>query len=324
MSIETRKPHNDQYSVDLVEAEIRQQILSLPAYSDSLRRNVKQTRIDSREIVFTGSGDSYAASLFGYYCSGGLAIAADPGELARFPRLCKDKTVYIISISGRTRANLILTKKISGIAKKRIAITSDPESPLARECDGTILLPYTRNRTLTPGTLSFTLSLLAVASRIERAHALRDLSKTEASAQRWASRLRRFPGRFIFVGSGIGYALCAYGAFKIHEILGKPADYDHTEQLGHSKIFSLKKDDNIVCFATKGDEPTAQLSKTLAKSGFASHFLTSRSSDPVVAGLEGAFSFQLLALTLARRAGQREVAFLSSKRILELSSRLIY
>ncbi|TMI53296.1 hypothetical protein E6H15_07650 [Candidatus Bathyarchaeota archaeon] len=204
-------------------------------------------------------------------------------------------------------------------------MTANPASVLANECDDIIRLPNGLLGPVTSGTVSFTTSLLALASRIRTLPRLSDLDKAEARAKEWARRLRINPREgFIFVGSGTGYALSAYGAFKVHEVLGQPADYVQTVQLGHSKLFSLHASDNIVCLASRQDRKTADVSQALSKNGFHSDLLDIRGRDPVVAGLEAAFSFQHLALGLARARRLKEVVFLLDKKKLRLSSSLIY
>src|SRR2546425_9796557 len=117
-------------------------------------------------MIFTGSGASFASSICVHYLSGMQAFAADPFELQLYPRVTKNKTVFITSVSGKTRTNIQLARKVKGVAKKRVAITSNPDSPLAEECDDVIQLQYRSSGILTSGTASFSASLLAVASLI--------------------------------------------------------------------------------------------------------------------------------------------------------------
>jgi fructoselysine-6-P-deglycase FrlB-like protein len=308
-----------------MEREMGDQILELPAFASDLKRTGQSGDSGPSEMVFTGSGDSYAASLFAHHLSNGRALGADPNDLTLAPEGCSDKVVFITSISGRTRANILLAKRIKRIARRRVAISANPTGPLARECDETIPLPYRRNETITPGTLSFTLSFLAVASRIKPLPTLRRLEKISARASEWAQQLKIDPSSsFLFLGSGIGYALAAYGAFKIQEVIGVRAEYDHAEQVGHSKLFSIRQTDNILSFAPRWDRKTAEVSRTLVRNGFNAHLLMSDARDPIVAGLEAAFSYQQLALGLAKGKGLRDVAFLTDPKRLALSSRLIY
>src|SRR5205823_15022563 len=90
------------------------------------------------------------------------------------------------------------------------------------------------------------------------------------------------------------------------------------------KAVSLRASDNVVCLASRQDRKTADVSQALSKNGFHSDLLDIRGRDPVVAGLEAAFSFQHLALGLARARTLKEVVFLLDKKKLRLSSSLIY
>src|SRR5437773_6854731 len=90
------------------------------------------------------------------------------------------------------------------------------------------------------------------------------------------------------------------------------------------KAVLLQTRDNIVCLASRQDRKTAYVSRVLSKNGFHSNLLDIQARDPVVAGLEAAFSFQYLALELARSRRLKEVAFLLDRKKLRLSSSLIY
>jgi fructoselysine-6-P-deglycase FrlB-like protein len=312
------------HSVRLMEREIENQVFELPAFTSELATAQDQD-VDLSDMVFTGSGDSYATSLFAHYLSDGLARAGDPRDLAESRMLCRDKNVFITSVSGRTRANIILARRIRKIARKRVAITANPTSSLAHECDETIRFPYRRQDALTPGTLSFTLSILAAASRIRSLPKLRNLDAVNGSAKTWANDLDVSPrDASVFVGSGITYPLAAYGAFKIHETIGEPADYVHFEQFGHSKLFSVGESDNIFFLGSSQDEKVSSVSRELASNDFRSHFISSGSKDPIVAAVDLAFHIQHLALSLAKRRRLNEVAFLTDEKRLKLSSRLIY
>ena len=323
-SIDKKSRPVERSSLDLMEEEIGSQAEKLASYASDLRRSRVRGYVDPSKIVFTGAGDSYAASLFAHYLSHGIAKATDPYELFLAPQMCENKTVVITSVSGKTRANVELARRLKSIARNRIAITANPMSALAKECDRVVRLPYASAGSVTPGTLSFTLTILTVASVIGHLSSLDSLEKLEARAKTWARRVKTFSQKFLFIGTAVGHALAAYGAFKIQEILGQQSEYEHTEQVGHSKLFSLRKTDNIVCFATPNDRETSDLSRELTKSGFHSHLISSKDVDPVLAGLQGAFAFQHLALNLARSSGLKEVAFLTDRKMLDLSSRLIY
>jgi len=313
-------------SLGAMEQEIHNQVEDLPSFARELAKYSEFRHLDPSRMIFAGSGDSLASSLFAHYLSGMQAFAADPLELQLFPQVSKNKTVFITSVSGKTRTNIQLARKIKRIAKKRVAITANPESPLARECDDVIQLRYRSRGILTSGTASFSASLLAVASLIRRIPKLDSVAIME---RRVADRDRLFRvhprGEFLFVGSGTGYALAMYAAFKIHEVLGLLAQYQHAEELGHSQLFSLKeKRDNLFFLAPNSDEKTSEVFGVLSKNGFNAHLLKSSRRDPILAVLEIMFSLQHLALNLGRKMGLQECAFLTDKKRLALSNRLIY
>src|SRR5256712_6754421 len=313
-------------SLDAMEHEIHNQVEDLPAFARELGECDRFRNLDPSSMIFTGSGDSLASSLFAHYLSEMQAFAADPFELQLYPKVARNKIIFITSVSGKTRTNIQLAKSVRGLAKKRIAITANPESPLAKECDDVIRLRYRSPGILTSGTASFSASLLAVASLIRRLPKLDSLRIMERRAAEWARRLRVHPrGGFLFVGSGTGYALAMFAAFKIHEVLGLSAQYQQTEQLGHSQLFSLQeKSDNLLFLAPSSDKKTSEVYRALSKGGFNAHLLKSERRDPILGTLQDMFCLQHLALHLGRRMGLQECAFLTDKKRLALSSQLIY
>jgi len=283
-------------SLDAMEREIHNQVEDLPAFARELGKHDRFRDLDPSSMIFTGSGDSLASSLFAHYLSQMQALAADPYELQLHPKVAKNKTLFITSISGKTRTNMQLAKRVRGLAKKRVAITANPESPLAKECDDVIRLRYESLGILTSGTASFSASILAVASLIRRLPKLDSLPVVERRAAEWARRLRVHPrGELLFVGSGTGYALAMYAAFKIHEVLGLPAQYQHTEQLGHSQLFSLQeKSDNLLFLSPGSDKKTSEVFRVLSKNGFHAYLLKSGILDPILATLQATFCIQHL------------------------------
>ncbi len=313
-------------SLDAMEQEIHNQVEDLPAFARELGKYDRFRRLDPSRMIFTGSGDSLASSLFAHYLSQMKAFAADPYELQLHPNVAKNKTVFITSVSGKTRTNIQLAKRVRGLAKKRVAITANPKSPLAKECDDVIQLRYRSPGILTSGTTSFSAALLAVAALVRRLPKLDSLPIMERRAAVWARGLQAHPrGEFLFVGSGCGYALAMYAAFKIHEVLGLPAQYQHTEQLGHSQLFSIReKSDDLLFLSPSSDKKTSELFRVLSKNGFHANLLKGSTADPILATLQVMFCVQHLALYLGRKMGLRECAFVTDKQRLALSSCLIY
>ncbi len=317
---------NRESSLDVMAEEINNQIEDLPSFARELRSSRPRGDLEPSMMIFTGSGDSFASALFGQAISKGSATAADPYELHLAPARVRGKTLFLISVSGRTKTNVGLARRVRGLAEKRVAITANPSSPLAKECDDTIQLHYRKGKIPTSGTVSFTTSLLAVSSLLNELPTRIDLRNADRRAARWAERAARTRSQEIFfIGSNIGYAIAAYGAFKIHEVLGFKAGYQYSEQFGHSQLFSMKKrSDTIVCIGQGHDEITGKVFRIFSDNGFQARRVQNISKDPVISALDASFHVQHLALTLARRKRYRECAFLSDPERLSMSNRLIY
>ncbi len=311
-------------SLDAMAKEIRNQLDDLPKLALDLGKH--RCRLDSQGAIFTGSGDSYAASLFASELSDKGASAEDPYELYRNLSHAYGKTVILVSVSGRTLTNISLARKLRTIARKTIAITSNADSPLAIDCSEILLLSYRKAPTLTAGTVSFTASLLACASLVGKIPRSLHVKRALDEAVGWAEKVK-LPshGFFLFTGSGLGYALAQYGACKVQEVLGVNADATYPEQLGHARLFSLvPKRDVIVSILSKGDEKTRSVAQALSKHGFIVYTVEGSSRNPVIWSIEVSLHLQMLAYSLARKRHMRDCAFVAASRKLALSSSLIY
>lgn len=307
-----------------MEEEISNQAKDLPSFASELRKE-RLPKAKPSSLVFTGSGDSYATAVFARELSRREAFASDPYELLTSIRKTKGKKLAIISVSGRTKTNIKLARKARGIAAKIIAITANPRSTLAKETDETLQLKYRSTGILTSGTVSFTTSVLACTAllgnlprTVEIGTALTDnilLARSSNSLDK---------GSFVFTGSGVNHALSFYGAAKINEVLGAKAEAVFPEQLGHAKLFPIdKKQDLIVCISS-GQDKAMETHKLLRQGGLASMVLSVRSGHLVNRSLGIAIHLQRLALSLARKNGLKECAFLKDKSRLKLSNRMIY
>jgi len=304
--------------------EMSNQTRDLPSFASQLREK-PVPKLKPSSLIFAGSGDSYAAAVFAQELSRGRAVASDPYELMRNIERTKGKNLVIVSVSGKTRANIDLARRAKRFARRRIAITANPDSPLARESDEVFPLRYTRAGTLTAGTISFTCNLIACAFLLGQLPRTVNARTTLGKAAHWAtSQTSVETGSFVFVGSGVNYALSVYGAAKVREVLGTKAEADYPEQLGHARLFAMdKKRDCIICISSAHDQ-ARQVQELLDKSGFRTSLLAISDHNIVLTSLKIAIYFQQLALVLARKRGMKECAFLSDSRMLELSSKMIY
>jgi fructoselysine-6-P-deglycase FrlB-like protein len=206
-----------------------------------------------------------------------------------------------------------------------LAVTANPESPLARECDEALQLKYRTTGVLTSGTISFTISLLACAFLLRSLPGTVQAKITGTDAALRATNPKQAEnGAFLFIGSGVNYALSLYGAAKINEVLGAKAEAIYPEQLGHAKLFTIdKRRDRIVCISS-GHDKAVETHQLLRKQGFHISILAFPNSHVVNRSLRIAIHLQQLALYLARRKRIKECAFLSDRKRLNLSNKMIY
>ena len=304
--------------------EISNQEQDLPKFVSQLRKK-RIPKPEPSSLVFAGSGDSYAVAVFAQELSHGEAVASDPYELLMNIRRTKGKNLVIISVSGRTKTNIELARKAKGISTSTLAITANPESPLARECDDILQLRYRATGTLTSGTISFTTSLLACALLLRNLPRTVQVKTAPIDAARLATNLKQAgKGAFVFIGSGVNYALSLYGAAKINEVLGAKAEAAYPEQLGHAKLFTIDKERDVIVCISSGRDEAMKTHELLRKDGFQSSILAFPASHVVNRSLRITIYLQQLALSLARRKGIEECAFLSDKSRLNLSNHMIY
>ncbi len=308
-----------------MEWEIENQPVELVRFADQLSMN-RLPPLTWSTTIFTGSGDSYSAAIFGRELTKGSARAEDPYELLTNLVFGHGETLVLVSVSGRTRTNIELARRARGKAKKTVAVTSSEGSPLARICDSSLVLQYAKAGPLTSGTASFSASLVACASLLGRLPRRFNVNESLESAMDWARGVRLSKrGLCLFVGSGVDRALAEYGACKVQEVLGLRAFAAYPDQVGHAQLFSLNPvHDNIVCINSHRGEKTRVLSESLAKSGFMVHGISLGGKDVVANSLAATFYLQHLALANAKKWNMRECAFLLDKPRLDLSNRLIY
>src|SRR5437867_4877506 len=205
-------------------AAMRWEIENQPENLEYITRQLANKTIRNpshRQLIFTGSGDSWAAAMFASELDNKIALAEDPGELLAKIQQAKRKRIVIISTSGRTHANVELAKRARTHKIKTIAVTSDPTSLLAGMCDESMILDYRKASGLTSGTISFTGSLLACAKLLRQLPSDLNYSSALFYPEEWARNVHvPVLGKCVLVGSGVDRAIAEYGAFQIQEVLG--------------------------------------------------------------------------------------------------------
>jgi fructoselysine-6-P-deglycase FrlB-like protein len=299
-----------------MESEIHSQLQYL--------QNIPLQKQDKKCLI-VGSGDSFAASLAAQYASRNRILCCHPLDLVANPSIADGRVVYLVSISGKTKANVLAARSAGKSGLGTVAVTAKLDSPLVASCDDVIEINYERASVTTAGTISFTTSLLTCLSLAMDIRIPKNLKALFALAEKETSAFvmhRKFVADPYFIlGSGVLFPIAIYGALKINEVMGAKALAYPTEEFCHSPIFSMSRKDAIVILGSGGDSP---LSRRLEREGYSSILVQNRSNCMLQKLLYSTFFVQLLALKLAQKRNLKECYFLRNKPLLGISSDFIY
>jgi fructoselysine-6-P-deglycase FrlB-like protein len=282
----------------------------------SFRKQKPLSSNQQKNTLFSGSGDSLASSMLAESFSYGVVKAMDPLELYHNKKLVKSKHVYFVSISGNTITNI----KVANIAKRSIAITSQPTSRLAKASDEIILLSAPNNGVFTAGSISFLESALTCISLVKKIM-IPKYSKLFSKAKTDAKKVK-ISKRIFILGNFFTFPLAMYCAAKFYEILGYDAHYSRLEQFSHMELFSVQKGDTVIIFEEKNPY-TKQLGKNLKKVGI-NVIHPNIPSCKLSQMIYCTFFSQLVALFEAKKKRKNDCHFVTAKKIRNVSNQMIY
>jgi glutamine---fructose-6-phosphate transaminase (isomerizing) len=300
-----------------ISAEVRAEPGALERFATS------KLPLASRGSIFVGAGDSYAASLAGFYASGGRCIALDPYSLSGNPEIVEGLEVFFISASGKTASNITAAKRVARTARRTTVLTADAASPLAKLTDRTVRIPMVYVPKA-PGMLSFCLSLLAVL-KIAGEQGACDFQRAFSLAKRDRGLISSDAGTTYFLGNGLAYPVALYAAAKDYELLGARAHAELLEEFSHLELFSIERKDRVnifSCFDPAGMAP--RLAKSLGGAGYLAQVVPERGRTKVERLFHAVFVAQLAVLDRAAKSGVSEPKFLSSGGRLKVSDSMIY
>lgn len=310
-------------SIEAMETEIEYQRENL----QKLELPRQQTCID--DCVITGSGDSYVASSIARYVSSYKAKCCHPMDIVLNPAIVKNRRVYLVSTSGSTKATILAAKVAKKFALRTIAITTRPESPLAKSSDDLISVRYKRASIPTSGTIGFTASMLCCVSlvcAVELHNVKKIYNESFALADYLTNYKIKRSSSHVFLGNGIVFPAALYGSLKMHEVFGVPSLAYSLDEFCHSPIFSIKSNDRIIILGNNVSE--FSMSKTitnqLEKMEVLTLYINCRKRSTIDSLLKSIFFLQLYALKLAVKNRLKDCYFLRNERLLALSSKLIY
>ena len=282
----------------------------------SFRVQKKLSSNQQKNTIFSGSGDSLVSAMLAESFSNGMVKFMDPLDLFKNKHLIKSKHVYFVSISGNTITNIMVAK----IAKKTTAITSKPQSLLARASDMTILLNAPNNDVFTAGSISFLESALTCISLVNTVTIPKN-SKLFSKAKTDAKKVT-VSKRIFVLGNLFTFPLAMYCAAKFYELLGYDVHYCRIEQFSHMELFSVQKGDTVIIFEEKNSH-NKQLAKNLKKINI--HVIhPDVPSEKLSQMVYCTFFSQLVALFEAKKKNKKECHFVTAKKIRNISNQMIY
>lgn len=242
-----------------------------------------QRRPESYYLIGCGSS-YYAAMVAGFYHEYNLGLdsrALPSSELVWFaPRSNAPSPILIaLSRSGRTSETVEATRKAKKIRMPTIAVTSDPQSTMAQECEYS-LDTGVPNEQSTIMTKTFTGSALCsiliglefakLSNAIIPLNFETELSQlpkqaedvvraVEDQARKIAEKTSAV--RFIYLGSGANYATCLEGALKLRETSYSASEAYHAMEFRHGPFAELEK--GIQVFGIVPNGKTARQEATL-------------------------------------------------------------
>jgi fructoselysine-6-P-deglycase FrlB-like protein len=304
--------------LDEIQNEVNGQPEPLIACSE---KAIRRLPLDS---LMVGAGDSYIAAQCAAFLSSFKCRALDPYVLLSDPELSRGRTVAFISVSGRTQSNVAAARSVKRIAKRTLAVTANPVSPLA-ECAGeTLLIPYPYQPRV-PGTLSFTLSLVT-ALKLASVECKCDFPRLFAQAKSAAGSLCFSKNRLtLFLGNHAAYTVALYAAAKTFEFFGTPAQAELLEEFSHMVLFSLGTRDTVNVFQSADPSKIGnKLVAALGNNGYSASLLTSHGKNRVEEAFYFVFLTQLAVINRMRELGLCRPRFLDSAGRLGVSDAMIY
>ena len=299
-----------------IEAFEKDVFLQIP-FLQSFKPEPKLSDFTLRKAIFCGSGDSFASALLAEAHSNLQTHAADPLDLLKNKHLINKNYIFLISISGNTISNI----KVAKLAKKPIAITSQPQSRLAKACSKTIHLNFPNSDIFTGGSLSFLQSALTCMSLVSNFD-VPDSLKIFKKAIRESQKIK-FSKRIFILGNLHTYPIAMYAAAKFYELLGLDVHFERIEQFSHMELFSATKGDTVIIFEEKNSH-NKQLVKNLRKLGLGVFQPTLGTRNKISQFLFFTFLAQLIPLLEAKRKKQKDCHFITSKNLRNASNKMIY
>jgi len=274
--------------------------------------------------LFVGAGDSYVASSIASYLSLMKCQALDPYELISDTDVAMNRVSYFVTVSGNTTSSISAAKAVRAVAKGRVAITANARGKIADAVDEVIFIPCEYVPKL-PGTLSFSLSLLALLKSASGRFKC-DFLAVYSRAKHDAKKLQLSDeGTTYFLGNNAAFPIGQFSALKMYEFLGAKAQAERLEEFNHAPVFSLHKADAVNIFCAFDPLHIGQkLMTSLRRIGFNATAILPFGSNRFEQVFYLIFLAQLAVLQRAKSVGRLLPYFVGAKDKLAVSDSMIY
>ena len=274
------------------------------------------------ECIYVGSGDSFVAGLIAEYLTQKCKCYS-PSDLIN-SKLLEGKTYCFISVTGKTKANIELARRVKESGLKTAAITANENSRLAQVCDQVVPLNITKVKTPTGGFRTFVANVITclqllgidIPNKFEYWH----MNATQHSLK--LSESLKLPDDTVHImGNNVLYPISLYASFQMTEFFGTTAVAHKMEEFCHSPIFGLKKTHHVWVLGQKEGHIYKRISKL---AGRQISYFELYNEDIVSQIFESLFFVQNLILLLAKKYGYTELRYTVMKDVLKVSSDIIY
>ena len=292
-------------------------VFAQPKFLDTFHTQKLLPKAKQKNVIFSGTGDSFVSAMLAEVFSNYTVKSFDPLDLLKNKSITKNKTIYLVSVSGNTISNI----KVAKMTKTSIAITSNPKSRLANMCNKLILLNFPNSNVFTAGSISFLESALTCISLVAPISipknpeifkkALVDVKKSKLGK------------RLFILGSAQTFPITMYCAAKFYELLGYDVHFERIEQFSHTVLFSVEKGDTVIIFEGKNSH-NKLLVKNLRDIGLNVIHPMFESRNKISQLLYYVYFSQLLPLFEAKKMGQTDCHFILSKNLRNISNQMIY
>src|SRR5215208_3229272 len=316
-------------SIELMKKEIEEQFKELKIKKSKKTKNFY-------DYLFVGSGDSFVSGLIASYESNFNCLCIDPAEIIINPLLCNNKRVCFISISGKTKENILAAKKAKRYCKETIAITANPTSDLAKNCMKVINLEYQKPKMTTAGTLGFILTTMTVLSLIKKTKKVIKTQAIHKAAEEFSNtiidKIKNYFSLYkdqsiFFLGNSTLFPISCYGSLKLNEVFGLKSFAFSLEHFCHSPLFSISNKDIVIIFSSKNkfiNKKAKKLNNLLNTKNYNSFFIEIPFNSNIEILLMSVFFIQLFVYVLEKKKKLINCYFLENKELLKIKSELIY